>query len=210
MILYEPRCSSMSAWMTSFSRMEGSQCRLDMGPTSGLAQSTPATVRRRKHPSRSPSRGIEGYQRGHEVWTWNLISSVQGSNSRGYEAVLCHLASSMLPRLLATIVLRHLFSVVLTQGVSPRSPPNSASACIPSSSSDATSRTSGSSGSGDTAFRFTLHVADDVSLGLEEEDGGLDSKGAGSGGGLSGASVGFPEAIRPLCCREAGFFFCFG
>ena len=107
-----------------------------------------------------------------------LISSAQGSTSRRYEAILCLLASSMLPRLLATIALRRLFSVVLTQGVSPRSPPNSASACIPSSSSDATSRTSGSSGSGDTAFRFTLRVAGDVSLGLEEEeDGGLDSEG---------------------------------
>jgi len=124
--------------------------------------------------------GIEGYHRGHEVWTWNLISSAQGSNSRGYKAVLCRLASSMLPRLLATIALRHLFPVVLIQGVSPRSPPNSVSACSPSSSSDATSRTSGSSGSGDTVFRFTLCMADDVSLGLEEEDGGLDSKGESS------------------------------
>ena len=43
------------------------------------------------------------------------------------------------------------------------------------------SRTSGSSGSGDTAFRFTLRVPDDGSLGLEEEeDGGRDSGGESS------------------------------
>ena len=43
------------------------------------------------------------------------------------------------------------------------------------------SRTTGSSGSGDTAFRFTLRVPDDGSLGLEEEEeGGLDSEGESS------------------------------
>ena len=95
----------------------------------------------------------------------------------GYETMLCLLASSMLPRLLATIALRRLFSVVLAQGV----PPNSASACMPSSSSDAMSRTSGSSGSRDTAFRFTLRTPGDGSLGLEEEDdGGRDSGGESS------------------------------
>jgi hypothetical protein len=31
-----------------------------------------------------------------------------------------------------------------------------------------------------------------------------------SGGGLSGAPVGFTEVIRPLCRRETVFFFCFG
>lgn len=52
---------------------------------------------------------------------------------------------------------------------------------MPSSSSDATSRISGSSGSGDTAFRFTLRVPDGGSLELEEEDdGGRDSKGESS------------------------------
>ena len=85
----------------------------------------------------------------------------------------------MLLRLLATIELRRLFSALLAHGVPPRSPPNSASACMPSSS-DA-SRTSRSSGSGGTTFRFVLRVLEDGSLGLEEEDdGGRDSGGESS------------------------------
>lgn len=124
---------------------------------------------------------VKGYHRGHEVRTLSLIFSAQGSTSWRYDAILCLLASSMLPRLLATIALRRLFSAVLDQDAPPRSPPNSASACIPSSSSDATSRTSGLSGSGDTTFRFTLRAPDDGSLGLEEEDdGGRDSGGESS------------------------------
>jgi hypothetical protein len=52
---------------------------------------------------------------------------------------------------------------------------------MPSSSSDAMSRASGSSRSGDTAFRFTLRVPGGGSLGLdEEEDGGRDSGGESS------------------------------
>lgn len=95
--------------------------------------------------------------------------------------MLCLLASSMLLRLLDTIALRRLFSVVLAQGVPPRSPPNSASACIPSSSSDAMSGAPRSTGGEDTGFRFTLRVPGDDSPGLEEEDeGGRDSGGESS------------------------------